>query len=327
VGEAEDVARFLAEHRPFDRLPPEALARAAAATVTEHYPPGATILQQGAHVDRLHVVARGQVELRSTAGDLVESIGPGEVFGQLSLLVGTPMLWRAVAGEDTACHLVPRAEVEPLRGVAGFEATLVQRAGERIRHAITLRRAAASANQFTERARDLIARPLVTCGPQETIRAAAERYRVDRRLVQAVIAVESAGNPGAVSRKGAQGLMQLMPQRSAELGVQNPFDPRQNVDGGVRHLRDLLQRFAGNVTLALAAYNAGEAAVRTYQGIPPYPETQDYVRKVRALYDGGGMVEGPPVTPQQIYRQVTEDGTVTFTNLPPRSTPALQRRY
>jgi len=161
----------------------------------------------------------------------------------------------------------------------------------------------------------------------ETIRAAAERYRVDRRLVQAVIAVESAGNPGAVSRKGAQGLMQLMPQRSAELGVQNPFDPRQNVDGGVRHLRDLLQRFAGNVTLALAAYNAGEAAVRTYQGIPPYPETQDYVRKVRALYDGGGMVEGPPVTPQQIYRQVTEDGTVTFTNLPPRSTPALQRRY
>jgi len=192
VGEAEDVARFLAEHRPFDRLPPEALARAAAATVTEHYPPGATILQQGAHVDRLHVVARGQVELRSTAGDLVESIGPGEVFGQLSLLVGTPMLWRAVAGEDTACHLVPRAEVEPLRGVAGFEATLVQRAGERIRHAITLRRAAASANQFTERARDLIARPLVTCGPQETIRAAAERMR-DEQVSSLVVAGEPLG--------------------------------------------------------------------------------------------------------------------------------------
>jgi len=192
VGEAEDVARFLAEHRPFDRLPPEALARAAAATVTEHYPPGATILQQGAHVDRLHVVARGQVELRSTAGDLVESIGPGEVFGQLSLLVGTPMLWRAVAGEDTACHLVPRAEVEPLRGVAGFEATLVQRAGERIRHAITLRRAAAPANPFAERARDLIARPLVTCGQQETVRAAAERMR-DEQVSSLVVAGEPLG--------------------------------------------------------------------------------------------------------------------------------------
>jgi len=160
--------------------------------VTEHYPPGATILQQGAHVDRLHVVARGLVELRSTAGDLVESIGPGEVFGQLSLLVGTPMLWRAVAGEDTDCYLVPRAEVEPLRGVPGFEATLVQRAGERIRHAITLRRAAAPANPFAERARDLIARPLVTCGQQETVRAAAERMR-DEQVSSLVVAGEPLG--------------------------------------------------------------------------------------------------------------------------------------
>jgi len=192
VDQAEDVARFLVEHRPFDRLPPGALARAAAATVTEHYPPGATILQQGAHVDRLHVVARGLVELRSTAGDLVESIGPGEVFGQLSLLVGTPMLWRAVAGEDTDCYLVPRAEVEPLRGVPGFEATLVQRAGERIRHAITLRRAAAPANPFAERARDLIARPLVTCGQQETVRAAAERMR-DEQVSSLVVAGEPLG--------------------------------------------------------------------------------------------------------------------------------------
>jgi CBS domain-containing protein len=192
VDQAEDVERFLVEHRPFDRLPPGALARVAAATVTEHYPPGATILQQGAHVDRLHVVARGLVELRSTAGDLVESIGPGEVFGQLSLLVGTPMLWRAVAGEDTDCYLVPRAEVEPLRGVPGFEATLVQRAGERIRHAITLRRAAAPANPFAERARDLIARPLVTCGQQETVRAAAERMR-DEQVSSLVVAGEPLG--------------------------------------------------------------------------------------------------------------------------------------
>jgi soluble lytic murein transglycosylase len=166
----------------------------------------------------------------------------------------------------------------------------------------------------------------------DAIRKAAERHGVDRRLVEAVIQVESGGNPGAVSPKGAQGLMQLMPQRSAELGVQDPFNPVQNLDGGVRHLRDLLQRFAGNVTLALAAYNAGEAAVRSYQGVPPYPETRDYVRKVRALFEQPDLLPvaaavGPPVTPQEVFRQVADDGTVTFTNLPPRPAPALRRPF
>ena len=166
----------------------------------------------------------------------------------------------------------------------------------------------------------------------EAIRAAAERYRVDRRLVEAVIQVESGGNPGAVSPKGAQGLMQLLPQRSAELGVQNPFNGLQNLDGGVRHLRDLLERFAGNVTHALAAYNAGEAAVRAYGGVPPFPETRDYVRKARGLYDGAGLLAGaamPAVltAPQQIYQQVSEDGVVTFTNLRPSPTRAIPRRF
>ncbi|HSE94625.1 MAG TPA: lytic transglycosylase domain-containing protein [Methylomirabilota bacterium] len=164
----------------------------------------------------------------------------------------------------------------------------------------------------------------------EAIRTAAERHGVDRRLVEAVVQVESGGNPGAVSPKGAQGLMQLMPQRSAELGVRDPFNPLQNLDGGVRHLRDLLQRFAGNVTLALAAYNAGEAAVRTYQGVPPYPETRDYVRKVHALFDGTVLLPvaaAPQATPQEIFQQVAEDGTVIFTNLPPRPAPALRRAF
>jgi soluble lytic murein transglycosylase-like protein len=161
----------------------------------------------------------------------------------------------------------------------------------------------------------------------ELIRTTAERHRVDRRLVEALVTVESGGNPRAVSRKGAQGLMQLMPQRSAELGVRNAFDPEQNVDGGVRHLRDLLERFGGDVALALAAYNAGEEAVRSYRGVPPYAETQEYVRRIRALYDG---VEGPgrasaaSQAPQQIYRQVAADGTITFTNLPPRPVPTLK---
>jgi soluble lytic murein transglycosylase len=164
----------------------------------------------------------------------------------------------------------------------------------------------------------------------ELIRESADRHRVDVGLVEAVVTAESAGNPRAVSRKGAQGLMQLMPQRSAQLGVRDPFDPRQNIEGGVRHLRDLLQRYDGNLTLALAAYNAGVDAVRTYSGVPPYAETQEYVRRVRALYDG---VEGPgPAwavgqTPQYIYRQVAEDGTVTFTNVPPRPKSSLKRGF
>ena len=156
----------------------------------------------------------------------------------------------------------------------------------------------------------------------DTIQAAAKRYQMDRRLVEAVILVESAGNPSAVSRKGAQGLMQLMPQRAAALGVQNAFNPVENVDGGVRHLRDLLRSFGGNVALALAAYNAGEGAVRSHQGIPPFPETQDYVRRVRALYEGSGTLgaaQAVLATPQQIYRRVNEDGIVTFTNVPPRT--------
>jgi len=157
----------------------------------------------------------------------------------------------------------------------------------------------------------------------ELIRATAERYGVDRRLVEAVVQAESAGNPTAVSPKGARGLMQLMPERAAELGVRDPFDPRENVDGGVRHLRELLQRFGGDVTLALAAYNAGEGAVRAYGGVPPYPETREYVRRVRALYDGGAPLRTPPVAllspPERIYREVAADGTIVFTNLPPRA--------
>jgi soluble lytic murein transglycosylase-like protein len=165
----------------------------------------------------------------------------------------------------------------------------------------------------------------------QIIRAAAERYGVDTRLVEAIVQVESAGNPMAVSPKGARGLMQLMPERAVELGVRDSFDPRQNVDGGVRHMRDLLQRFGGDVTLALAAYNAGEAAVRTHGGVPPYTETREYVRRVQAFYESSEAAAPAKAValvtvPQRIYRAVGEDGTLTFTNLPPRTpTPAAGR--
>jgi soluble lytic murein transglycosylase-like protein len=142
---------------------------------------------------------------------------------------------------------------------------------------------------------------------------AADRYGLDPSLVRSVIRVESAFNPWAVSRKGAQGLMQLMPKTASSLGVRDAFNPAQNIDGGVRHLRSLIDRYGGNLLLALAAYNAGAQAVDWYRGIPPYPETQQYVRRILSLY-GGGSGAG---TPQVIYRYEDSQGSIVYTNIPP----------
>src|SRR5947208_15509810 len=144
--------------------------------------------------------------------------------------------------------------------------------------------------------------PADTASYAAEIKAAAERYGVPERLVQAVIRVESAFNPKAVSVKGAQGLMQLMPETASMLGVRNSFDPQQNIDGGVRHLRGLIDRFGNDLPLALAAYNAGEKAVVSNRGIPPYPETRDYVTRVLFHYDG--TTNGAATAPTTVYRTV-----------------------
>lgn len=119
------------------------------------------------------------------------------------------------------------------------------------------------------------------------IAMAAARHNVDPNLVRAVVKVESNFNPNAVSRKGAMGLMQLMPSTARQLKVRNPFDPEQNVDAGVRHLKQLLENYGGDVNLTLAAYNAGSGAVARSSGVPHYAETRNYVRRITDLYYGG----------------------------------------
>ena len=126
------------------------------------------------------------------------------------------------------------------------------------------------------------------------IRKATERHSVDYALVKAVIKAESNFNPLATSRTGAQGLMQLMPGLAKALQVNDPFHPEDNIEGGVRHLRYLLDSFKGNLHLALAAYNAGQDAVLRHNGVPPYQETQTFVQRVLQYFlNYGGELENP----------------------------------
>lgn len=133
---------------------------------------------------------------------------------------------------------------------------------------------------------------------EKIVRSASDRYGVDPNLVRAMIKVESNFNPRAVSRKGARGLMQLMPETARRLDVGDIYDPTENINGGVRHLKLLLDRFGGNHRMALAAYNAGAKAVKRYRGVPPYSETREYVRLVLRYYRLYGNNGGISLTEQ-----------------------------
>ena len=147
------------------------------------------------------------------------------------------------------------------------------------------------------------------------VRRVADRYRIDPELIRAIIQTESDYDPGAVSSKGAMGLMQLIPATAERFGVENPFDPGQNIKGGVIYLKYLLNLFGGSLPLSLAAYNAGENTVIRSGGIPAIPETQNYVRKVTSLYrvpvsGSQSQADSPASDAAPIFRYVDSAGVV-----------------
>jgi len=147
----------------------------------------------------------------------------------------------------------------------------------------------------------------------ETILSASRQYRVDPALVKAVIKVESDFDPQAVSNAGAMGLMQLMPATASTLDVQNPFNPSENISGGVKLLSYLLGRFNGDLTLALAAYHAGEKTVNRYGQVPPIEKTHRYIQKVLAAYK---TYRGKEASQKSIYKVFSPNGQIIYTNVP-----------
>jgi len=154
----------------------------------------------------------------------------------------------------------------------------------------------------------------------QLVEETANRFQIDPRLVHAIISVESQYHPNAVSPKGAMGLMQLIPETAQRFGVENPFDPKENIQGGVSYLRSLLNLYGGDLSLSLAAYNAGEHAVQRFGGIPSFAETRDYVQKVTDIYQAGSplsapIAQGKKQQPSPVIRYVDEQGVVHYTNV------------
>jgi soluble lytic murein transglycosylase-like protein len=154
-------------------------------------------------------------------------------------------------------------------------------------------------------------------GIERIVHEAADRHSVDPALVRAVIETESNWNPSAISRKGAVGLMQLMPTTAQRFGANDFYTPQQNVEAGVTYLKTLLERYNGNLDLALAAYNAGEGAVDRAHGIPRFRETRDYVQKVQNAYyrpGSGRLSSGFTPHPRAIRKNEDPSGRIIFTN-------------
>ena len=160
------------------------------------------------------------------------------------------------------------------------------------------------------------AAPAVQSPYRALVEAAAERYKVDADLIMSVIAAESNFDPKAISPKNARGLMQLLPETAARLGVQNIFDPRENIDGGTRYLSELLQKYNNDLSLALAAYNAGPERVQQYGRVPPIAETVSYVRRVKQNYDKSKSDSAQKMKPQATAPTSSEGGTAAAPSMP-----------
>lgn len=156
----------------------------------------------------------------------------------------------------------------------------------------------------------------------KVVEVASSKYGINSDLIRAVIRTESNFNPGAISPKGAMGLMQLMPDTARQYKVDNPFDPGENIHGGVQHLNYLLSEYNYDLKRALAAYNAGKGSVDQFNGVPPFPETVDYINRVLYYYQNPGFLRGNQATLRhkikraiKIFRYVSPDGVILFTNV------------
>jgi Transglycosylase SLT domain len=165
-----------------------------------------------------------------------------------------------------------------------------------------------------------------TMGVADAVSAASDRYRLDPDLVNSVIRAESGFNPHAVSRKGAQGLMQLMPETASKLGVPNAFDPEANVDGGTRYLRELLERYNYDLIKALAAYNAGTKRVEQYHGVPPYQETRHYVASIVRDFNRKKLAQQKAAKSAQVQTTAQAKASVATTKQTKTSTGTTGQR-
>ncbi|MBU1185413.1 MAG: lytic transglycosylase domain-containing protein [Acidobacteria bacterium] len=149
----------------------------------------------------------------------------------------------------------------------------------------------------------------------ELIQTLSQKHGIHPQLIHAVISAESNYDPGAVSSKGAKGLMQLMPETAKDYGVDDIYDPQQNIEAGIKHLKFLLNKYETDLNLALAAYNAGQQAVDKYDSIPPYPETRTYVNKINRSLAGRGVLDAARRT-RNIYTYTNTEGRLVITNIP-----------